>query len=255
MQFEPKGRILIIGLDGASPVLVERWQDDLPNLRRLMQRGVFGQLESVIPPRSIPAWYCLATGMNPAKLGVFGFSQRRPGTYDYDFANFTHCQAPPFWEWLGREGIESALIHLPGTFPPRPLHGFMLSGWPGPLNQGNLIYSEPAALSPEVDRFLGRPFEFISPKAIGRDNDAEMLVERLRILQMHGDVAHHLLSHKPWQVAITVLAPIDRASHQFWRHLDPTHPHHDPAATFGDALKQVYIASDQQTGRNLHLLN
>ena len=64
MQFEPKGRILIIGLDGASPVLVERWQDDLPNLRRLMQRGVFGQLESVIPPRSIPAWYCLATGMN-----------------------------------------------------------------------------------------------------------------------------------------------------------------------------------------------
>jgi len=82
-------RVLIIGLDGASPHLVRRWRDDLPNLQRLVTEGTSGTLCSVVPPRSIPAWYCFATGMNPAKIGVFGFSQRRPGTYDYTFANLT----------------------------------------------------------------------------------------------------------------------------------------------------------------------
>ncbi|MDQ7028785.1 MAG: alkaline phosphatase family protein [Ardenticatenia bacterium] len=250
-------RILIIGLDGASPHLVRRWQDDLPNLRRLMAEGTSGTLWSVVPPRSIPAWYCFVTGMNPAKLGVFGFSQRRPGTYDYTFANFSFCQAPPFWEWLNRRGIPTGILHVPGTFPPRPVGGFLVSGWPAPLNRGNLTYTHPPELSREVDRFLGHPFEFISPKGIERDNEAEVLPERLRILQMHGDVAEHLLRTRPWQVALVVLAPLDRASHQFWKHMDPTHPQHDPerARHFGDALKRVYRASDEQVGRLLEIVD
>lgn len=250
-------RILIIGLDGASPHLVRQWQDDLPNLRRLMTEGTSGILWSVIPPRSIPAWYCFATGMNPAKLGVFGFSQRRPGTYDYTFANFSFCQAPSFWEWLNRYGITTAVIHMPGTFPPRPVQGFLLSGWPAPLNRGNLIYTHPPELSREVDRFLGRPFEFVSPKPIERENDAEMLAERLRVLLMHGDVAARLLESRPWQVALVVFSPLDRASHQFWKHMDPTHPQHDPkqAERFSDALKRLYQASDEQVGRLLGILD
>ena len=119
-------RILIIGLDGASPYLVQRWQQSLPNLSRLMREGASGTLRSITPPRSVPAWYCFVTGMNPAKLDVFGFSQRRPGAYDYTFANFSYCQAPPFWEWLNREDITTGIVHVPGTFPPRALQGFML---------------------------------------------------------------------------------------------------------------------------------
>lgn len=250
-------RVLIIGLDGASPHLIAQWRERLPHLSKLIDDGASGVLHSVIPPRSIPAWYCFATGMNPAKLGVFGFSQRRPGTYDYTFANFTHCQAPPFWEWLGRQGIRSAILHLPGTFPPRPLHGVMLSGWPAPLNQGNLEYTYPAQIGRDVDAFLQRPFEFVSPREVTAENDAEMLPERLRILHMHADAAVALLQRHPWQAAVVVLSPLDRASHQFWRHMDAAHPRHDPAqaAQFGDALQQVYAAHDAQVGRLLSLLD
>ncbi len=176
-------RILIIGLDGASPHLIKRWQDDLPSLRRLIAEGTSGTLWSVIPPRSVPAWYCFATGMNRAKIGIFGFSQRRPGTCDYTFANLTFCRAPTFWQWLNQYGVCTAVIHMPGTFPPHPVDGAMVSGWPAPLNRGNLIYTYPPELSREVDRFLGQPFEFISPKGIERANEAEMLPERLRIVQ------------------------------------------------------------------------
>ena len=251
------GRILIIGLDGASPHLVRQWQDDLPTLSRLMDEGASGTLWSVIPPRSVPAWYCFATGMNPAKLGVFGFSQRRPGTYDYTFANFSYCRAPAFWEWLSARGARVGVLFVPGTFPPRPVNGFLVSGWPAPLNLGNLVYTHPPELSREIDKFLGKPFEFDSPVAITRDNEAQALPERLRILREHGRVAVHLLRTHPWNVAVVVFTPIDRASHQFWKHMDPQHPQHNPnqARQWRDALKQVYQAADEQVARLLELVD
>jgi predicted AlkP superfamily phosphohydrolase/phosphomutase len=249
-------RILILGLDGASPYLVQRWQETLPNLRRLMTEGTSGVLRSVIPPRSVPAWYCFATGMNPAKIGIFGFSQRRPGTYDYTFANLTFCKAPTFWQWLNRYGIRTVLVHMPGTFPPHPVDGAMVSGWPAPLNRGNLVYTHPPRLSREIDRYLGRPFEFASDKPMRTDNDAKMLAERLCILRTHGEVARYVLEGYPWDMAAVVLSPTDRASHQFWRHMDPRHPAHDSALAerFRDALKQVYQAADKEVGRLLELV-
>ncbi len=250
-------RVLIIGLDGASPHLVRRWRSDLPHLRRLMEEGASGTLWSVIPPRSVPAWYCFATGMNPARLGVFGFSQRRPGTYDYTFANFTFCRAPAFWEWLGRAGVRVAVLFVPGTFPPRAVHGLLVSGWPAPLNLGNLTYTHPPALSRDIDRFLGKPFQFDSPVPIGRDNEAQAFPERVRILREHGRVAEHLLRTREWDVAVVVLTPIDRASHQFWKHMDDTHPQHDreQAQRWGNALKDIYRVADEQVGRLLDVVD
>src|SRR3989442_7504254 len=66
-------RAIVIGLDAASPHLIEKWIDKLPNLKRLTQRGVHGVLESIVPPSSVPAWQCFATGKNPAKIGNLGF--------------------------------------------------------------------------------------------------------------------------------------------------------------------------------------
>jgi len=246
-------RTLVIGLDGASYHLVERWKDDLPNLGRLMENGTSGILRSVLPPRSIPAWYCFATGMNPAKLGVFGFSQRRPGTYDYTFANSTYCQMPMFWEWAGQYGVKSGIILVPGTYPPRPTNGFLVSGWPAPINRGKLIYTDPADLSGEIDTVLGAPLEFASSQALDPQHDAEMASELSRLVQMHTTAAEHLLQTRDWQLGVVVLAPLDRASHQFWRHMDPGHPQHDELLVdrYGDALRASYVEHDASVGRLL----
>ncbi len=252
-----KSRILIIGLDGASPHLVRRWGAALPHLSGLIETGVSGTLRSVIPPRSIPAWYCFATGMNPAKIGVFGFSQRLPDRYDYTFANLSYCRAPTFWQWLNRHGLKTVILHMPGTYPPHPVDGALVAGWPAPLNRGNLIYTNPPDLSRRIDAALGRPFEFLSERPMGTENDAEMLAERLRILQMHGKAARQVLAEIDWEIGVVVFSPLDRASHQFWRHLDPHHPAQSPerAARFGDALREVYQACDREVGRLLEFLD
>ena len=72
-------RVAVIGLDCADPKLVfDRWLDDLPNIRQLVERGTWGPLRSVDPPITVPAWSCMLTSRDPGELGIYGF-RNRPG--------------------------------------------------------------------------------------------------------------------------------------------------------------------------------
>lgn len=76
-------RTLIIGLDGATGDIIKPLaeEDKLPTFKKLMKEGVWSDLESTIPPITSPAWFSLATGMNPGKLGVFDFLSSKDNTY------------------------------------------------------------------------------------------------------------------------------------------------------------------------------
>ena len=77
-------KILVIGLDCAAPELLLD-EERLENLRRLMDAGCYGRLESIIPPITVPAWMCMATSQDPGSLGRLRLPQprrsfvRRPG--------------------------------------------------------------------------------------------------------------------------------------------------------------------------------
>ena len=73
-------KVLIIGLDGATPDLVERWvaENKLPYLKQMMQNGVYGTLKSTYPPISPAAWTTFATGYNPGKHGTYDFRNYDP---------------------------------------------------------------------------------------------------------------------------------------------------------------------------------
>jgi predicted AlkP superfamily phosphohydrolase/phosphomutase len=62
----PEGRILVLGLDGASLDFLEPLSKKgrLPNIARLMEEGCRTPLESTIPPVTIPAWVSMFTGIN-----------------------------------------------------------------------------------------------------------------------------------------------------------------------------------------------
>ena len=50
-----KKRVMIIGLDCATPQLVfDRWLNDLPNINRLVDSGIWGKLRSSDPPMLPP---------------------------------------------------------------------------------------------------------------------------------------------------------------------------------------------------------
>ena len=66
-------RVLVLGLDGANMDLIKHWASEgkLPHFEKVLKGGSYGYLESTIPTITIPAWNCLSTGKNPAKIGCF----------------------------------------------------------------------------------------------------------------------------------------------------------------------------------------
>ena len=74
-------RVAVIGLDCGTPQLLFRdFEAETPNIHALMQRGMWGDLASITPPITVPAWACAMTGKTPGQLGIYGFRNRKDTT-------------------------------------------------------------------------------------------------------------------------------------------------------------------------------
>lgn len=80
---EKKRRVVVLGFDGADPILIKKWMSEgkLPNLQVLSREGTFTSLETSNPAQSPVAWATFATGTNPGKHNIYGFLKR--GTKGY----------------------------------------------------------------------------------------------------------------------------------------------------------------------------
>ena len=95
-------KILCLGLDCAAPELLFGFED-LPNLRRLMDVGAYGRIESVIPPSTVPAWMCMATSQDPGSLGVYGKRNRADHSYgNLAIASSRSITERAIWDQLAR---------------------------------------------------------------------------------------------------------------------------------------------------------
>ena len=170
-------RVVILGLDGLEPTLVERYlaEGKLPNFARLRDRGSFLRLGTTIPPLSPVAWSSFLTGCNPGKHCIFDFLTRDRRTYLPTLSS-VHISGPrktlnlgryriplgppdirllrkgkPFWNVLGEHGIFSNVIRVPITFPPEKFRGVLLSAMCVPDLRGSQGTFSYYSTSPEVD--------------------------------------------------------------------------------------------------------
>ena len=76
-------RAIVVGLDGLDPDLCRRFMAEgkLPHLSALAARGTFSKLATTYPAMSPVAWSSFATGVDPAKHGIFDFLTRDRGSY------------------------------------------------------------------------------------------------------------------------------------------------------------------------------
>ena len=82
-------RAVLIGLDGLDPELVQRFMREgrLPNMQRLAEAGMVTNLGTTYPAMSPVAWSSFATGVDPAKHGIFDFLTRDPKSYQPDLSS------------------------------------------------------------------------------------------------------------------------------------------------------------------------
>ncbi len=240
---------MIIGLDCAEPSLVlDRWRDELPVLSSLMERGLHGPLTSVIPPITVPAWSCMMASRTPGDLGVYGFRNRSDHSYDGLFiANSTAIREPRLWDLATRAGKRSIVLGVPGTYPPRPLNGVMVTCFLTPSVESQYTY--PPMLRREVEQVVGE--YLFDTKEFRTDRKQWLLDQIYEMTSRRFALAEHLLATKPWELFAMVEMGTDRMHHGFWKDMDPEHRKHDPDGPFASAILDYYKHVDELVGRLL----
>jgi predicted AlkP superfamily phosphohydrolase/phosphomutase len=248
------GKVCIIGFDGGSLELVERWAGALPNLRRLMSEGSVGALRSTIPPVTSPAWNCMISGCNPGKVGVYGFFHEENGRFRT--TNYKDQAVPAMWDLMGDAGRRVGVVNVPVTFPPNPVNGFLVSGGLFSPMYREVRFTYPRDLQEVLDRVAGG-YEVMPIIDLGvPGKERHYLAEIRRHIERQTRAVEYLLRTEPWDFFMYVLFVIDPTQHYFWRYMDRTHPLHDArgAARYGDAIQSIYRMADEALGRFLATL-
>lgn len=248
-----KRRVFVIGMDCLTPQLVfEQWRDELPNLRRLMEQGLWGELESTIPPITVPAWSSMMSGKDPGVLGFYGFRNRADYSYDrMSIATSRAVKEDRVWDILSRDAKQVILVGVPQTYPPEPVYGQMITSFLTPSTQSQYTY--PPELKQEVEELVG---EYILDVQNFRTEDKEWLLQQIyQMTDQRFAVVKHLAQTKPWRFFMYVEMGPDRLHHAFWKYADPQHPKHVPGSPFANAIKDYYRHIDAQAGELLSLLD
>ncbi|MCD6380696.1 MAG: alkaline phosphatase family protein [Candidatus Odinarchaeota archaeon] len=125
-------KTLVLGIDGLWLDLVIKYvkEGKIPNIAKLVNRGVSGEMLP-LPPCDTPTnWVCLSTGATPGTHGAIGFNVHLPGEpVDSVHVPDTNLITAEFvWNVAEREGKKCILINWPFSWPPTIKDGIVIAG-------------------------------------------------------------------------------------------------------------------------------
>jgi predicted AlkP superfamily phosphohydrolase/phosphomutase len=245
-------RVAVIGLDCATPqLLFADLADEVPNIQGLLSGAMVGELRSITPPITVPAWACAMTGKTPGQLGIYGFRNRKDTTYEgLSIATSQAVQEPALWDLLGEAGRRSLLIGVPPAYPVRPVEGWRVSCFLTPPSAKQ--YTWPAELATEVEEEVG---EYIFDIPNFREQGADFVLEQcFSMTERRFRLARRLVRNKPWDFFMMVEMGLDRLHHVFWHYCDPNHPKYEAGNPYENAFRDYYRLLDREVGALLEVL-
>jgi predicted AlkP superfamily phosphohydrolase/phosphomutase len=203
-----KKRVAMIGLDGMAWHILNKlfeWKV-MPNLEKLTRESIRGTLPSTIPPESGPAWTSIATGVNPGKHGIFGFTEPTKNYDDIRVLSSRDVKYLRIHEMVAAQNLTSVCVNQLLTYPIKEMSGaYMITDWLSPeIN-----------CSPEIKQYaanyrgptLGQPEPLLK-----KDWNAEYADLSSRV-----DTVNTLLQKIDWDLFWVVYSEPD---HLFHRHYD-----------------------------------
>ncbi len=239
-------KVFVIGLDCAAPELVfEQWRKDLPNLCRLADQGIWGDLDSSTPAITVPAWTCMLTSKDPGTLGIYGFRNRADHSYEkLSLATNNSISHKRVWDYLGQAGETSVVVGVPPSYPVKPIQGNLISCFLTPGVQSDFAY--PVSLKDEV---LGIAPDYDFDVKKFRTDDKDWLLRQIHeMTDKHFKVIDHLLETKPWDFFMTMEIGVDRIHHGLWSYHDPQHFRYQPGNPYEHAIHDYYVKIDRKIG-------
>ena len=243
-------KVLVIGLDAATwnifLPLIEQGQ--LPTFKRLVEKGVWGDLQSTIPFTSSPAWKSYSTGKNPGKLGLYSWCR-----FDIKNLELSVMASDPFrskeiWDHLGEHGFTSGIINLPLLCPPRRIKGFIISGFP---MSDSTDYTYPKELKKTiVERFDYKinPSEYTLDPKHQLSRRKRLISEVEELVKKRFRVTKYLIKRYSPDFLHTTIFYTDAIQHFFWKEME------NRDEIFGGVIERIWKTIDAEFGKLLPLL-
>ena len=240
-------RVIVIGLDSMPPeIAFGVHRDRMPFLAGLCARGTSGPLRSTDPPITVPAWVSMTTGRSPAALGLYGFRNRRPGSYALELASAADVRYPRLWELAADAGLGAVAVSVPLTYPP-PAHPLICATSCFLTPSGESPYASPASLKPELEARFG-PY-LVDVEGFRADDKARLVAGCRALSRQHFAIFRHLLETRAPSFAMLVDLGPDRLHHGALRAALPSHPLHDPGAALTREVSEYYALLDEEIAR------
>lgn len=269
-------KVLLVGWDAADWRFINPLLDAgrLPNLAKLVDHGVIGNLASLKPCLSPILWTSIATGKSADKHGILGFVEPIPGGVGLRPVSSRSRRVKAIWNMLHQTNRSSIVVNWYASHPAEDVRGSVVSNrfFESPPEDVRAAWSAPAgSVSPEskLRDFEGLRFHprelllsdlerFVPDVAIvdlAQDPRPKELAQELaKTVSIHA-VATALMETVPWDFAAILYDGIDTLGHHFM----PFHPPQlagisDPDfARYQNVMTEVYLFHDELLGRLLEL--
>ncbi len=239
-------KLLLIGIDGATFAIINPLIQEgrLPNFARLMEKGSHGVLTSTIPPVSPVAWTSLMTGMNPGKHGIFDFTGKIPGTYEFKMNTAADRAARPFWMHLSDAGKRVLVLGVTLTYPPDPVNGYMVSGlgMPPTKDISKCVYPpEFADMVLSAGQYRAVP-EADLRKIFKSDGEKDRFLRGVMVqIGQRVTLFREMWKKEKFDFSMVFFLDTDGVSHYFWKYMES-------GGAYADAIFNVYQRVDQAIG-------
>lgn len=255
----PLAKLMVIGIDAASPALIERWMKDgaLPNLAALVSRGVSSEMKGVEGFFIGSTWASMYTGTNPAEHSVHYLLELVRGTYELrESADGLFVQRPPFWRALSDAGKRVAILDVPLTRLEPQLNGVQTVEWGGHDSIFGFRTFPPSLAERILEKFGPHPVGSTCDADNRSAHDYAEFADRLeRGARLKGELSREILAEGNWDFFMQVFTEAHCAGHQCWHLHDEKHPahRHEDVAVAGDPMRRAYVAIDHEIGRLVEL--
>jgi predicted AlkP superfamily phosphohydrolase/phosphomutase len=221
---QPAQRACVIGLDGVPCSMVRRFVDAgvMPRLGEIGAAGALRDMTVSMPEISSVSWSTFMTGKNPGEHGIYGFTDLHPGTYTQSFPTFRELKTDTIWDRLGEKKMRSVVINQPATYPARPVHGALVSGFVAVHLDKSVFPARYLRTLRDLD------YEVDLDAADLRDDPLSLFKKLHQLLAVREKLMNMLWEEEKWNLMEVVVTGTDRLHHfLFDAYEDTSHPHHN----------------------------
>ena len=261
-------KVLLIGWDAADWKIINPLVDEglMPNLQRLMENGVVGNLATLDPAFSPMLWTSIATGKRPYKHGVLGFSEPHPNGKDVRPVQSTSRKTKALWNIFTQCGLKSHVVGWWPSHPAEPINGISISNfyqksqrkpdapWYG-LSK-NAVYPADQAkrfsdllVTIKENLTLSDIAFFVPDYQKADEKNQKRMMSIAKVTADCGSIYSaglDILKKEEWDFAAIYFDAIDHYCHTFMKYNPPKRPHiiEHEYQLFKDVVRQGYVLHD-----------